>query len=88
MLELPDAGTFSYQLAEHVADRVGDEHADAYLAEVVGELMLLCPGIKDRFGDELLAELKEEIAAREDPRFSLATIALIETIEHGWRSRG
>jgi hypothetical protein len=81
-----DAGTFAYQLSEHVTDRVGDEHADAYLAEVVGELMLLCPGIRERFSDELLIELKEEIAQREDPRFSRATIALIETIEADWRN--
>ncbi len=83
--ELPDAGTFAYRLSEHVADLVGDGHADAYLAEVVGELMLLCPGIKDRFSDGLLGELKEEIAQREDPRFSHATITLIESIEADWK---
>ena len=87
MSELPDAGTFAYQLSEHVADRLGDEHADAYLAEVVGELMLLCPAIRERFADEFLGELKEEIAQREDPRFSHATITLIESIEADWRSR-
>ncbi len=85
--ELPDAGTFAHQLAEHVTDLVGDENADAYLAEVVGELMLLCPGVKDRFSDELLGELKEEIARREDPRYAHATIMLIEVIEADWRNR-
>jgi len=85
MPELPDAVTFTYQLSEHVADAAGGEHADTYLAEVIEELMLLHPGIKDRFSGELLGELKEEIAQREDPRFVHATITLIETIENGWR---
>ena len=88
MSELPDAGTFAYQLAEHVAERVGDEHADAYLAEVVGELMLLCPAVREGFADELLGELKEEIAQREDPKHSHATITLIESIEADWRNKG
>jgi hypothetical protein len=86
--EKVDAGTFAYQLSEHIADRVGDEHADAYLAEVVGELMLLCPGLRNHLSDVLLTELKEEIAKREDPRYAHATITLIETIEDGCRSRG
>ncbi len=81
-------GTFAYQLFEHVADRVGDEDADAYLAEVVGELMLLCPAVKDRFSERLLGELEEEIAQREDPRYAHATITLIETIEADWRNKG
>jgi hypothetical protein len=85
--EKTDAGTFAYQLSEHVADRVGDGHAEAYLAEVVGELMLLCPGVKDRFSEKLLGELKEEIARREDPKYAHATITLIETIEDEWRNR-
>ena len=88
MAEQTDAGTFAYQLSEHVADRVGDENADAYLAEVVGELMLLCPAIRERFSDELLGELKEEIARREDLKHSHATITLIEQIENDWRSKG
>jgi hypothetical protein len=81
-----DAGTFAYQLTQHLTDVMGDENADAYLAEMVGELMLLCPGIKDRFSDELLGELKEEIASREDPKYAHATITLIETIEDEWRN--
>ncbi len=87
MDEQTDAGAFAYQLSEHIADAAGDKHADAYLAEVVGELMLLCPGLKDRFSDELLGELKEEIARREDPKHSHATITLIESIEDEWRNR-
>ena len=86
MSELPDAGTFAYQLTQHLGDLLGYGHADAYLAEVVGELMLLCPAIRERFADELLGELKEEIAQREDPRYSRATIGLIESIEADWRS--
>ena len=86
MSELPDAGTFAYQLSEHIADQAGDGHAGAYLAEVVGELMILCPAVRERFADELLGELKEEIAQREDPRYAHATITLIESIEADWRS--
>ena len=59
---------------------------NAYLAEVVGELMLLCSVIRERFSDELLGELKEEIAQREDPRYAHATITLIEQIENDWRN--
>ncbi len=88
MGEQADAGTFAYQLSEHVADLVGDGHADAYLAEVVGELMLLCPAVRERFADQLLGELKEEIARREDPRYAHATITLIDEIEDEWRNRG
>ena len=50
--------------------------------------MMLCPGVRERFSDELLAELKEEIARREDPKYAHATITLIETIEADWRNRG
>ena len=87
MSELPDAGTFAYQLAQYIVDQAGDGHADAYLAEVVGELMLLCPAVRERFADELLSELKEEIARREDPKYSRATIGLIEDIDAKWRNR-
>ena len=83
--EETDAGTFAYQLTQHLEDAMGDEHADAYLAEVVGELMLLCPAVRERFSDELLGELKEEIARREDPRYAHATITMIEGIETDWR---
>ena len=86
MEEQTDAGTFAYQITQHLGDRVGDEHADAYLAEVVGELMLFCPGVKERFGDGLLSELKEEIVRKEDPKHSHATVTLIEEIENDWRN--
>ena len=86
MEEQTDAGTFAYQLVEHVADRVGEEHADAYLAEVVYELFELVPGLRQRFSHALLAELKEEIARKEDPKHSHATIQLIHRIENDWRS--
>ena len=85
--EQTDAGTFAYQLSEHLGNVMGGEYADAYLAEVVGELMQLCPAIKDGFSGALLGELKEEIAQREDPRYTHATITLIETIENEWRNR-
>jgi hypothetical protein len=80
-----DAGTFAYQLTQHLGDLLGDENADAYLAEVVGELMLLCPSIKDRFSDELLGELKEEIS-RDDTEFAAACRSAIVMVEKRWRN--
>jgi hypothetical protein len=80
-----DAGTFAYQLTQHLGDLLGDENADAYLAEVVGELMLLCPSIKDRFSDELLGELKEEIS-RDDTEFAAACRNAIVMVEERWRN--
>ena len=86
MDEKVDAGTFAYQLSEHVADRMGNEQADTYLTELVEELMLLYPAARQHFSDALLTELKEEIARREDPKHSHATIELITRIENDWRN--
>lgn len=85
MTELPDAGTFAYQLSEHVADGVGGDRTDDYLAEVVGELMLLHPAAKERFSDELIGELKEEIS-RDDTPFAAACRNAIVMVEERWRS--
>ena len=61
---------------------------DAYLAGVVREVLELAPAAKDAIVADLFTELKEEIAGREDPRYSRATIALVEAIENEWRNRG
>ena len=61
---------------------------DAYLAETVRKAMELAPAVRDAIVTDLLTELKEEIARREDARYSRATIALIEAIEDDWRNRG
>lgn len=84
--ERQDAGVFAYGLMEYVADTEGDERAQGYLIEVVEEIMLLDPGVKEHVVETLLGELKEEIARREDPKHSHATIRLIEDIEQGWRN--
>lgn len=86
MADLPDAGTFAYQLSEHVADDAGDEKADAYLGEVVSELMELHPAIRERFSDELLGELKEEIS-RDDTEFAAACRNAIAMVEQEWSQR-
>jgi hypothetical protein len=84
--ERVDPGIFAYQLCEHVADVEGDEHAQEYLIEMVDEIMLLEPGIREHLSDALLGELKEELVRREDAKFVHATITLIEEIERDWRS--
>lgn len=85
--ELPDAETLAYQLSEAAADQEGDDKAQAYLVEVVDEVMLLEPGVREHFSDLLLGELVEEIARREDPRHSHAVIELIKAIEQDWRNQ-
>ena len=69
---------------EHLADEHGDG-AQAYLIEIVDEVMVLEPGVREHFSDLLLGELCEEIARREDPKHSHATVELIAAIQAGWR---
>ncbi len=64
MAELPDAGTFSYQLVSYIADSVGDDRADAYLTETVREVMELAPAVKEAIVTDLLTELTEELHRR------------------------
>ncbi len=85
--ERQDAGTFAYTLVEHIADVEGDENAQAYLVEMVEEIMLLDPGVREHLSDLLLTELKEEIARCEDSRHSRAVVGLIEQIENDWRNQ-
>jgi len=84
--ERVDPGVFAYQLVEHVADVEGDENADAYLAEVVSEVMELHPAVKERFVDAVLTDLIEEVVRVEDPKYSRAVVQLIEDIASGWRN--
>jgi hypothetical protein len=84
--DFTDPAMDAYSFNEAVADELGEEAVEPYFGTLVGELMLLCPGVKDRFSDELLGELKEEIAQREDPKYAHATITLIETVEAKWRN--
>ncbi len=80
-----DPGMFAYSLISHLLDEHGEAAAEPYLIRVVEEVVELEPGVRQRLSDLLLTELKEEIARREDPRFSRATIALIDEIEGKWR---
>lgn len=84
-MELPDAGTFAYQLAEHVADSVGDDRADAYLTETVREVMDLAPAVREAIVADLMTELKEEIS-RDDSKFAAACRNAIMMVEERWRS--
>jgi hypothetical protein len=58
--------------------------------EAVGSLVELLfelhPGLRERFVDEVLTDLCEQIAQREDPRHSLATVRLIEDIKTHWEN--
>ena len=74
-------------LMEHVVETVGEDEADARVTGVVEELFAIRPGVLERIVEQLTTDLKEEISRREDPRYSRATIALIETIEDEWRNR-
>lgn len=81
-------GAFAHQLFEHLVEVQGDANANLYLAKAVREVMERAPATKDAIVADLLTELKEEIARREDPRYSRATVALIDAIEDDWRKRG
>ena len=64
---------------------MGDEHTDTYLGEVVDELFELVPGLRERFSDALLGDLKEEIS-RDDTEFAAACRNAIVMVEERWRS--
>jgi hypothetical protein len=81
-----DPDMFAYSLISDLLDEHREGAAEPYLIRVVEEVLELEPGVRQRLSDLLLTELKEEIARREDPRLSRATIALIETIEDEWRN--
>jgi hypothetical protein len=80
-----DAGDFCHALVEDVASTEGEERLEDYLMEVVAEVFELCPAVRQRISDLLLAELKEEVARREDPRHARAVVGLIEEIEEQWK---
>jgi hypothetical protein len=79
-----DPETLAYTLVEHAQDT--DPEPEAFLIRVVAELLGIEPGVRTRFVELLMTDLKEEIARREDARYAHATIALIENIEQDWRN--
>ena len=80
-----DPGIFAYQLCEHVADVEGDEHAQEYLIEVVGEIMLLEPGLREHFAGALLVDLVEELIRRGS---AICAKRVTEIAEHWEGERG
>lgn len=52
---------------------------------LVDALLEAAPDLRERFSDQLIGELKEELIQREDARHVHATITLIEEIEQYWR---
>ena len=62
--EKPDAGTFAYQLFEHLADVCGEANADLYASRVVAELFELSPIVREHVSDLILADLVEELHRR------------------------
>jgi hypothetical protein len=82
-----DPETLAVTLLEHVEQTVGEDEADAQITRVVAELFGIRPEVCERIVEKLMTDLKEEIARREDPRYSRATIALVQTIEEEWRNR-
>ncbi|MGI8859103.1 MAG: hypothetical protein ACR2HO_02965 [Rubrobacteraceae bacterium] len=88
-LDFGDAATDAYAYTEAVADRLGEEEVvEDYFKTLVEELMALCPAVRGHFVETFLGELKEEVARREDPKHSHATVELITRIENDWRNRG
>jgi hypothetical protein len=81
--DLPEADTLAYTFSEAVAEQEGDA-AQEYLIAFMDELFQLEPGLRQRFSDRLISELKEEVVRREDARFSHSVVTLIESIEADW----
>ncbi|MDP9480333.1 MAG: hypothetical protein M3R38_32505 [Actinomycetota bacterium] len=86
VFDFTDPATDAYSYAKAVSDELGDDAANAYFRELVEELLILVPGLRERFCDLLMSDLKEAVAAKEDSRYAHATIALIEDIENDWRN--
>jgi hypothetical protein len=56
-----------------------------HVERLVDALLQAAPGLRERFSDMWLTELKEEIVQREDAKHVYATITLVEEIEQCWR---
>ena len=85
MTERVDPGDFAYGLVEHVADVEGDENAQAYLIEVLDEVMLLEPGLREHFAGALLVDLVEELMRRGS---AICAKRVTEIAEHWEGERG
>jgi hypothetical protein len=84
MAERMDPETLAYTMSEAIADQESDPNA--YLRRFLEELLTLEPDLRQHVSDLLIAELKEEVARREDSRHAHATVTLIERIEDTWRT--
>lgn len=83
--DFTDPAMDAYTYSEAVADRLGEEAMMGYFVALVGELFEFHPGLKGRFSDELIGELKEEIA-RDDTDFAAACRNAIVMVEERWRN--
>lgn len=83
--DFTDPAMDAYSYTEAVADELGEEAVTPYFETLTAELFELVPGLRQHVGDELIGELKEEIARREDPKHAHATVELITSIENDWR---
>lgn len=79
----PTPESLAAALVSHARDH--EREPERFLRRVVAEVLGLEPAVRQRFSDLLLADLKEEIARREDPRHARAVVGLIEEIEEHWK---
>jgi hypothetical protein len=81
-----DARDLARPLVGYVTALFGEEAVQDALVRLVAEVLELEPGVRERFVDALMTDLKEEVARREDPRHARAVVGLIEEIEERWRN--
>jgi len=80
-----DPRALARPLVGYVAGLFGEEAAQDALVRLIDEVFELEPGVQQHFADTLLADLKEEVARRDDPRHARAVVGLIEEIENHWK---
>lgn len=72
--------------AREAADALAEVLDAEDLERLVDALLEAAPGLRERFSDTMLTELKEELIRREDAKHVHATITLIEQIEADWKN--
>lgn len=82
--ERQDAGVLAYTLVEYVANVEGEEHAQAYLTEVVQEIFVLEPGVREAIVGRILDDLKQRLR-RDDTDFGFACANAVAYVEREWR---
>lgn len=82
-LERQDAGDFAFGLVSHVADVEGEDRAQACLVEVVEEVFILEPGVRETVAGRVLDGLKERLR-RDDTDFGHACANAVVFVENEW----